>query len=36
MLYVILLLYYISLNSGQHPEWIKRFSTETYRKSCFG
>jgi len=36
MLYVIFLLYYISLNSGQHPERIKRFSIETYRKSRFG
>jgi hypothetical protein len=27
---------YISLNSGQHPERIKRFSIETYGKSRFG
>jgi len=35
MLYVIFLLYYISLNSGQHPEQIKRFSTEKYGNSHF-
>jgi len=26
----------ISLDSGQHPERIKRFSIETYGKSRFG
>jgi hypothetical protein len=26
----------LSLNSGQHPERIKRFSIETYGKSHFG
>jgi len=26
----------LSLNSGQHPERIKRFSIETYEKSRFG
>jgi len=26
----------LSLNSGQHPERIKRFSKETYGKSRFG
>jgi len=33
---VCFLLFYETLNSGQHPERIKRFSIETYGKSRFG
>jgi len=35
MLYVTFLLYYISLNSGQHPERIKRFFYRNLREITF-